>query len=65
MGRDARNAKRTAENYYAANPVQKCIVCGRMFIRRKDNVCSIACAERAQKLDLPLCSGNRSRQWRH
>ena len=48
MGRDARNAKRTAENYYAANPVQKCIVCGRMFIRRRDNVCSIACQQKAE-----------------
>jgi predicted nucleic acid-binding Zn ribbon protein len=29
--------------------VQACVVCGRYFIRRKDRVCSITCAEVAKQ----------------
>ena len=32
--------------YYASNPLQQCIVCGRQFIRHRDKVCEVDCAER-------------------
>ena len=34
--------------YQARNDVQRCIVCGRWFVKRKDRVCSIACQQRAE-----------------
>ncbi|MGB8631833.1 MAG: hypothetical protein WCD69_21060 [Xanthobacteraceae bacterium] len=39
-------AEREAE-WLAGNGPQACIVCGRLFVRRKDNVCSISCLYRA------------------
>jgi len=33
--------------FYQRDRLQACTVCGRLFCRRKDNVCSMACAEKA------------------
>jgi hypothetical protein len=50
MGRDARNAQRSEQNYNARNEVQTCIVCGRLFTRHvKDKVCSIDCKRKAEE----------------
>jgi hypothetical protein len=42
----AREQRRAEKDYYAKNDLQQCVVCGRWFYRRKDNVCSIACAQK-------------------
>ena len=44
--RDKRNADRTAEAYLARNAVRACQVCGRLFVMRRDVVCSRACLEK-------------------
>jgi hypothetical protein len=51
----ARQQRRAQKDYYARNGVQRCVVCGRLFVRRRDNVCSIACAQKfgAQKANGP------------
>jgi hypothetical protein len=48
MGRDARNAQRREEEWLANNARQQCVVCRRWFIKRAENVCSIACAEKVK-----------------
>jgi hypothetical protein len=45
-------AKREAE-YYRANPVQACQVWGRLFVKRREAICSIACQERAKQAEKP------------
>ena len=47
--RDARNAKRAAEAYLAANAPQRCVVCGKWFVRRADKVCSRECLAKLEK----------------
>ena len=46
--RDARNAKRAAEAYLAANAPQRCVVCGKWFVRRAEKVCS-DCKRKAEQ----------------
>ena len=43
--------------YYASNPLQQCIVCGRQFIRHRDKVCEVDCAERGAKASAPPLGG--------
>jgi hypothetical protein len=57
--RDVRGAQRREEEFYRRNPIQYCRICGRPFIRRPENTCSIACAERAQQLDADAKDGPR------
>jgi hypothetical protein len=45
--RNERGRLKAERDYNAKNELQRCVVCGRLFVRRKDNVCSIA----AEKLD--------------
>jgi hypothetical protein len=46
---DARGAKKAERHYYDRTNLQACIVCGRLFTnKRKDAICSIACAEKAE-----------------
>jgi hypothetical protein len=49
--RDVRNAKRAEEEWLAGNGPQRCVVCGRLFCRRRDNVCSISRSEKAKEID--------------
>jgi hypothetical protein len=50
--RDVRErAKRQEEFYRRQGEVQSCVVCGRLFCRRKDKVCSMACKEKAAERD--------------
>jgi hypothetical protein len=51
MAKNANAEARRKAQFYARQDVQQSVVCGRLFVRRKDRICSIACAERAQKLD--------------
>jgi hypothetical protein len=39
-----------AKLYREAN-LQQCVVCVRWFCRRRDNVCSISCSEKAKEID--------------
>ena len=38
--KDVRGQAKKEREYLAQNHVQQCVVCGRWFCRRKDNVCS-------------------------
>jgi hypothetical protein len=49
--RNARGQAKREREFYGRENLQKCAVCGRLFVRRKDNVCSIACSEKARKID--------------
>jgi hypothetical protein len=48
MGRNDGARDRAIERYYQGNPLKACSVCGRLFIRRRDTVCSRACLEKSQ-----------------
>ena len=41
-------AKKEAE-YYRSNPLQRCQVCGRLFIKRREATCSRECAARLKE----------------
>jgi len=45
-----RGRHQAERSYYAGNPLQQCIVCGRQFIRRRDKVYEVDCAERAKAI---------------
>jgi hypothetical protein len=47
--RDIRNAKRAERAYFAQNAPQRCIVCGKWFVRRQDRVCSRDCLEKQEQ----------------
>jgi hypothetical protein len=53
--KDARGQAKRERAYYQRDELQQCIVCARLFVRRRDNVCSISCKA---KLD----SGQEGRQ---
>jgi hypothetical protein len=40
---DARGAKRAERDLVGRDQLQRCVVCQRWFIRRRDTVCSIDC----------------------
>jgi hypothetical protein len=48
MGQDVRGRLKAERAYYQSNPLQRCIVCGKQFIRRKDKVCSRDCLEKVK-----------------
>jgi hypothetical protein len=41
--RDVRKRAKAERQFYQRNDLQTCIVCGRLFCRRKDTVCSMSC----------------------
>jgi hypothetical protein len=43
--RNIRGQAKRAREYSAQDPPRQCVICGRWFRRRRDNVCSIACAQ--------------------
>jgi hypothetical protein len=45
-GKDARGAQKREAEWLAANAPQRCIVCGKWFVRRADKVCSRDCLEK-------------------
>jgi predicted nucleic acid-binding Zn ribbon protein len=46
--KDARGQRKSEREFYRVADLQRCAVCGRWFIRRKDTVCSRDCAEKAE-----------------
>jgi hypothetical protein len=44
---DIRKQQKAERAYYQRDELQQCTVCGRLFVRRKDNVCSMACKAKA------------------
>jgi hypothetical protein len=49
--RDVRKRLKAERNYYQRDEVQACTVCGRLFVRRRGDVCSMACAEKVTERD--------------
>lgn len=47
--KDARGIGKAERQFYANENLQRCIVCGKQFIRRKDRVCSMSCAAKAEE----------------
>jgi hypothetical protein len=45
-----RAVSKAEKQFYNRTNLQQCVVCGRWFCRRKDNVCSIACSEKADEI---------------
>jgi len=46
---DARGQKRAERDLVGRDQLQRCTVCSRWFIKRKDTVCSRDCAEKAKE----------------
>jgi hypothetical protein len=44
---DIRKQQKAERAYYQRDELQQCRICGRLFVRRKGDVCSVACAEKA------------------
>jgi hypothetical protein len=51
MGRGVREANKRdrQSSQFSRADLQRCIVCQRWFIRRRDNVCSVSCLEKKAK----------------
>jgi len=47
--KDVRGAMKAEAAYYRKDNLQACRICGRLFTKRRDDICSMACAERARK----------------
>ena len=47
--KDIRGAAKREDEYYRANPLQRCQVCGRLFVKRRDNVCSRNCLAKLEE----------------
>ena len=61
MVQDARGQKRAERDLVGRDQLRRCAVCGRWFIKRKDTVCSRACAEKAAPGNTP--PANKSMGW--
>jgi hypothetical protein len=48
-GKDARGARQREEEWLAANAPQRCVVCGKWFVRRADKVCSRDCLAKLER----------------
>jgi len=48
---DARGRAKRERHFYARGDVRACEVCGRLFTKRADRVCSIACAEKKARAE--------------
>jgi hypothetical protein len=44
-----RKQQKAERQFYQRDELQQCTVCGRLFVRRKDNVCSMACRGNAEQ----------------
>jgi hypothetical protein len=47
--RDIRKQQKAERNFYQRDELQQCRICGRLFVRRKDTVCSMACKAKAEE----------------
>jgi hypothetical protein len=48
QGRDARGQQRAERDLVGRDQLQRCAVCNRYFIRRRDTVCSRDCLEKLE-----------------
>jgi hypothetical protein len=46
--KDVRKQQKAERGYYRRDELQQCAVCGRLLVRRKDNVCSVSCLGQLQ-----------------
>jgi hypothetical protein len=46
--KDIRKQVKAERAYHRRDELQQCTVCGRLFVRRKDTVCSMACKAKAE-----------------
>jgi hypothetical protein len=46
---DARGMKRAERDLVGRDQLQRCVVCSRWFIRRKDAICSVDCLRKSQE----------------
>jgi hypothetical protein len=44
-----RKGRKAEREFYTRDNVQACVICGRLFTKRRDNVCSIACLEKQKE----------------
>jgi hypothetical protein len=47
--KNVRDLAKRERQYYASNDLQSCVVCSRMFCRRRDNVCSRDCLAKLEE----------------
>ena len=47
--KDIRGQAQKEAEYYRSNPLQRCQVCGRLFIKRREAVCSRECAAKLEQ----------------
>jgi hypothetical protein len=47
--KDIRKQQKAERAYYQRDDLQQCQICGRLFCRRKDTVCSMACRAKAEQ----------------
>jgi hypothetical protein len=47
--KDQRGQAKAERAFLARQDVQQCVVCGRLFCRRRDNVCSVSCLAELEK----------------
>jgi ferredoxin len=55
--KNQRGISKSERAYYARNDLQKCVVCGRLFCRRKDNVCSRDCLAKLEASEKKASAG--------
>jgi hypothetical protein len=48
---DARGQAKAERQFYQRDELQQCRVCGRLFVRRKGDICSRACLEKKAEAD--------------
>jgi hypothetical protein len=60
--RDIRKRVKAERAYYQRDELQQCTVCGRLFVRRKDTVCSMSCKAEA---DAPVECVTTEQEGRH
>ena len=46
-----RSRVKAEQRFHEQQGVQSCTVCGRLFVRRKGDVCSMSCKEKAEADD--------------
>jgi hypothetical protein len=49
QGRDARGQQRAERGLVGRDQLQRCAICGRYFIGRRDTVCSRDCLEKQEQ----------------
>jgi predicted nucleic acid-binding Zn ribbon protein len=47
--RNARGQAKTEAEFYRSNPLQRCQICGKLFVKRAEKVCSRECLEKLEE----------------